>query len=789
MTGGNNAGGNGQYTAATTTTSFSSGGMTVGPKASLLVGLAVLGNNTPAPTQLVMTWGSASMNFAGGIWCPNDLAGGAYLFVLCNPQPGNLLLNASWLNGAMTLLSAASFTGTDTVVGIKATDTVMGQNVGPNTPNFSINTDPLGATLALLACNINTAPLMNQPGILQAGHTAVNGYASYALGGVGQNFHAFGPQVSNQNAWVGIHILAAGASAPQESPRPTRRIFLGTPFSLLRNQYGDTTSLVAAVSGSAAISEGADLAAGAGSVAVQGVAAITEGAYTSNGVGVPSVQGVAAIAEGSDTATGVGVDTVYGVAAISEGGDVAAAVGGVAVQGIASISEGADLAAGAGSVAVQGVAAITEGADSATAAGVAGALGAASITEGSDTVTASGAVAVQGVAAITEGLDASAGVGGVAVQGVAAIIEGGDISAGVGFVGQLGAAAITEGADTVTASGGVAVQGVAAIAEGADTSAGIGTVKVAGVAAISEGADAAAGVGVPSVQGVAAISEGADAVGAAGTVAVQGVAAIAEGGDSAAASGTVKVFGIAAITESADQVAAAGFAALLGAAAITEGADQASGVGVTLTGIIGVAAIVEGPDTVTANQSLPALAAAAQVSPDLDAVLADFISFLQGVIGSDVPILRGLNNRVPMPSGPFILVTALDEDRQATNVDSDIDGHFTLPAIPDQTQSEQSTRLEIRVDFYGPDSSDWVTMVETLIRDEYSCDALGFLCQPLYADEARMLPLITAEGQYLEHWLLIVSVQVNPVVVTAQTFSTTLDAIAILVDERFPPGA
>ncbi len=159
-------------------------------------------------------------------------------------------------------------------------------------------------------------------------------------------------------------------------------------------------------------------------------------------------------------------------------------------------------------------------------------------------------------------------------------------------------------------------------------------------------------------------------------------------------------------------------------------------------------------------------------------------ALIQGVIGDDVEVIVGLGNRVSMPLNPFVAITAISSVRQATNVDTDTDYY---PSAPGVTAAEQSTKLGVQLDFYGPQSNSWATMVSVLFRDEYACEALGQVCQPLYADNPMMMPLTTAEDQYLERWTVTAAIQYNPVTTTAQSFATTIDATAIEVDAIFHP--
>jgi hypothetical protein len=176
----------------------------------------------------------------------------------------------------------------------------------------------------------------------------------------------------------------------------------------------------------------------------------------------------------------------------------------------------------------------------------------------------------------------------------------------------------------------------------------------------------------------------------------------------------------------------------------------------------------------------------ATVSPGMVDLYVALRAFIQGVIGGTppVPVIQGLGNRAAMPAGPFIAMTRVGSYRLATNVDTDTDGY---PSNPQITSALQATRLDIQIDFYGPNSGDWATMIGTLFRDPYASDALGDICQPLYADDPRMMPLITAEKQYLERWMVLAALAYNPVTVTPQAFFTTLDIVPINVDVRIPP--
>lgn len=175
------------------------------------------------------------------------------------------------------------------------------------------------------------------------------------------------------------------------------------------------------------------------------------------------------------------------------------------------------------------------------------------------------------------------------------------------------------------------------------------------------------------------------------------------------------------------------------------------------------------------------------VAPTLDTVFAKLREYLLdaavGIVPVGTLVIRGPMNRAAQPAADHVIITPIFQKRLRTNVETDVD------LFPDagSVQIEQGTRLDIQVDFYGAQAGDWAATFSTIWRSEYACLQLAPECQPLYADEARMIPLTTGEEQYLERWTVTAALQYNPVVTTPQQFADTLTVDLINVDERYPP--
>jgi hypothetical protein len=140
-------------------------------------------------------------------------------------------------------------------------------------------------------------------------------------------------------------------------------------------------------------------------------------------------------------------------------------------------------------------------------------------------------------------------------------------------------------------------------------------------------------------------------------------------------------------------------------------------------------------------------------------------------------VIQGYPNRTAMPtpaSAGFVVMSAISKKRLRTNIDNFAGTSSPAPA-PGPVTSEQGQQVDVQLDVYGPSASDWADILVTLLRDNVACVALAPACQPLYADDPIRAPLINAEQQYEDRWIVTARIQYNPVVTTAQTYATALD--------------
>lgn len=155
--------------------------------------------------------------------------------------------------------------------------------------------------------------------------------------------------------------------------------------------------------------------------------------------------------------------------------------------------------------------------------------------------------------------------------------------------------------------------------------------------------------------------------------------------------------------------------------------------------------------------------------------LGDFIKPLV-----DCPVVRGQNNRVPLPAGDCIIMTPTGAVPLSTNVDAFSDSTKTVT---------RPTQFNVQIDCYGAAASDRAQTIGTLLRDDYACQKFADSgVQPLFAGDAHQMPLVTGEQQYVERWTFEACFQYNPVLTVPQDSANALDVDLIDVDAAYPPA-
>lgn len=209
MTAGNGVGGKDQNATGVTTVT-SSTAITVGAAATLLVVTITWGSGASVDATIrTCTWNGVSMTEGPTVGVTD---GGAHrarasIFTLVSPASGAKTLTGAWTGSCDVYMSATSFTGTDTVTGIQASDSITATATTTITPTSDAN----GATVGCFAVD-GGAPTTNFNQIYAEAPFAPGGGASYQLGGA-SNAHTFTGAGGTIQALAAVHIIAAAATA------------------------------------------------------------------------------------------------------------------------------------------------------------------------------------------------------------------------------------------------------------------------------------------------------------------------------------------------------------------------------------------------------------------------------------------------------------------------------------------------------------------------------------------------------------------------------------------------
>lgn len=142
-------------------------------------------------------------------------------------------------------------------------------------------------------------------------------------------------------------------------------------------------------------------------------------------------------------------------------------------------------------------------------------------------------------------------------------------------------------------------------------------------------------------------------------------------------------------------------------------------------------------------------------------IYKDVRRYLLGLF-PDCEVIQGYSNNVPLPNAPFILMNIIRESEMNTQINE----WKPLDGLADVTRSIE---VAMQLDFYGVDSGRNVRVFSTLWRDYHACERLE-VCQPLYADEARYIPLTNEEQEFEARWSITASLTYNATVTHTQDF-------------------
>lgn len=145
-------------------------------------------------------------------------------------------------------------------------------------------------------------------------------------------------------------------------------------------------------------------------------------------------------------------------------------------------------------------------------------------------------------------------------------------------------------------------------------------------------------------------------------------------------------------------------------------------------------------------------------------VLADFVEPICG------KAQQAQANRVPMPKDPFCILTPLRFPRLSTTRDIKQDTGDPSTSAMGYTEVRQA---DIQVDIYGDGAGDRAIALETVFTSGYAYEKIKALDErlaPLYSSAAIQAPMINAESQWQERYIVTLSLQAHITVSFSQDY-------------------
>lgn len=145
-------------------------------------------------------------------------------------------------------------------------------------------------------------------------------------------------------------------------------------------------------------------------------------------------------------------------------------------------------------------------------------------------------------------------------------------------------------------------------------------------------------------------------------------------------------------------------------------------------------------------------------------VLADFVEPICG------KVQQAQVDRIPMPKGKFCIMTPLRFIRLSTTRDIKQDTGSQTTSAMGYTEVRQA---DIQVDIYGEGAGDRAIALETVFSSSFGYDKIKSIdsrLAPLYSSPAIQAPMINAESQWEQRYILTLSLQAHITVTFSQDY-------------------
>lgn len=149
-------------------------------------------------------------------------------------------------------------------------------------------------------------------------------------------------------------------------------------------------------------------------------------------------------------------------------------------------------------------------------------------------------------------------------------------------------------------------------------------------------------------------------------------------------------------------------------------------------------------------------------NPDksIDAVIEAVAGAIEWVLPGTV-VVRGNQNRVPMPQGNFIALTELFHEDIETPV-------YSFDGVRNEVEIKQPYRVTIQCDVYGAGACNTASALLAAMNSIVCNDHMPPEMDILYCGELKQATMVDASDQFLERWNFVIVAQYNPAVTLPQ---------------------
>ena len=157
-------------------------------------------------------------------------------------------------------------------------------------------------------------------------------------------------------------------------------------------------------------------------------------------------------------------------------------------------------------------------------------------------------------------------------------------------------------------------------------------------------------------------------------------------------------------------------------------------------------------------------------NPDktIDVVIDALADAIEWILPGTV-IVRGNQNRAPMPQGNFIALTELFHEDIETPA-------YKFDGARNEVEIKQPYRTTIQCDVYGADACNIASALLAAMNSVVFNDHMPPEMDVLYAGELKQATMVDASDQFLTRWIFSVGVQYNIGVTLSQEHGDVLIA-------------